>query len=43
MDITLAKKIIHYNPKTSLKDGLQKTWKWFKENKNEFKNKKKLF
>lgn len=43
MDISLAKKIINYNPKTSLKDGLQKTWEWFKINKNEFKNKKNYF
>ena len=43
MDISLAKKIINYKPNTSLRDGLQKTWEWFKMNKNEFKNKKNYF
>jgi len=29
MDISLAKELIHYNPTTSLKDGLEETWEWF--------------
>jgi UDP-glucose 4-epimerase len=28
-DITKAKKLLHYNPKTSLKDGLTKLVKWY--------------
>lgn len=43
MDISLAKKLINYEPKTSLRDGLQITWEWFKVNKYEFKNKKNYF
>jgi len=29
MDLSLARKKIHYNPTTSLEDGLKKTWDWF--------------
>ncbi len=29
MDISLAKEMIHYNPTTSLEDGLRQTWEWF--------------
>jgi len=29
MDISLAKELIHYNPTTSLLDGLKETWHWF--------------
>ncbi len=36
MDITLAKELIHYNPKTSLLDGLNETWNWFIDNKEEY-------
>ncbi len=43
MDISLARKIIHYNPKTTLKDGLEKTWKWFIRNPDEYKKKKTYF
>ena len=43
MDITLAKKLIDYNPSMSLEDGLQETWKWFLENQDEFKKKKLFF
>lgn len=28
MDISLAKELIHYNPTTSLLDGLKETWDW---------------
>ena len=31
-DITKAKKLLGYNPQTSLKDGLQKFYDWFKAN-----------
>lgn len=43
MDITLANRLIDYNPSMSLIDGLQETWKWYLENQNEFKNKKNYF
>ena len=32
MDISNAKSIIGYNPRTSLRQGLEKTWKWFLKN-----------
>jgi GDP-L-fucose synthase len=35
MDIKNAKKILNYNPQFSLKKGLEETWKWYLENKNE--------
>lgn len=28
-DITKAKRLINYDPKFSVKDGIQETWKWF--------------
>ena len=43
MDITLAKELIHYNPKTSLLDGLRKTWNWYIKNQQEHLNKKNYF
>lgn len=36
MDIKNARKIIKYNPQTSLKVGLQKTWNWYIENSKEY-------
>lgn len=43
MDISLAEKIIDYNPTTSLLDGLKETWNWFLKNQNEYLNKKNYF
>ena len=43
MDISLAKKMIHYKPSTTLKDGLKETWKWFLDNENQYKFKKNYF
>ena len=43
MDITKAKKMIDYNPTTSLYDGLKETWTWFVDNVDEYKNKKNYF
>lgn len=43
MDISLAKKMINYNPTTSLAEGLKETWKWFLENEDEYKFKKNYF
>ena len=43
MDISLAKKIINYNPGTSLLDGLKETWEWFIENQDEYLKKKNYF
>jgi GDP-L-fucose synthase len=35
MDISLARKIIDYNPSTPLSAGLRETWDWFQINKDE--------
>ena len=35
MNIDNAKKIIGYQPKTSLKQGLLNTWEWYIKNKDE--------
>ncbi|MBU1682881.1 NAD(P)-dependent oxidoreductase [Patescibacteria group bacterium] len=43
MDISLAKKIIHYEPSTELKDGLKKTWEWFIKHPDEHNQKKNYF
>lgn len=43
MDIGLARKLIDYNPTTSLKDGLQATWNWFMKNQDEHLRKKNYF
>ena len=43
MDVSLAKELIDYNPSTTLRDGLESTWKWFLENQDEFKHKKNYF
>jgi|TARA_Y100000310_G_scaffold342383_1_gene445437 GDP-L-fucose synthase len=43
MDISLAQKIIDYNPTTSLRDGLEETWNWFMSNTDEYLNKKNYF
>ena len=43
MNISLAKSKIGYEPKTSLKLGLNETWSWLKENREEYKLKKNYF
>jgi len=43
MDISLAKKLINYNPTTSLLEGLKQTWNWFVKNQNEYLNRKNYF
>lgn len=43
MDITLAKKIIHYRPTTSLLEGLKETWNWYINNQKEYLLKKNYF
>lgn len=43
MDISLAKKLIHYNPTTSLLDGLKETWNWFLKNHDEYLKRKNYF
>lgn len=36
MNIALAKTLIDYSPTTSLRDGLEATWGWFVENRDEY-------
>ena len=43
MDISLAKKIIKWEPKTPLEDGLKETWQWFIKNKKEYLKRKNYF
>jgi GDP-L-fucose synthase len=43
MDISLARKLIRYNPSTSLEDGLRETWEWFIKNSEEYKNRQNYF
>jgi GDP-L-fucose synthase len=43
MDISRARDWIHYNPKTSLRQGLEETWNWFKQNQGEYLLKKNYF
>jgi len=43
MDISLAKKLIDYNPTTSLLDGLKETWDWYLKNQDEYLKKKNYF
>ena len=43
MDISLARKLIDYNPTTDLFRGLQETWLWFKDNQHEYLKRKNYF
>lgn len=43
MDITLARKLIHYNPTIPILDGLKETWDWFINNQDEHLKKKNYF
>ena len=43
MDISLARKLVHYKPSTPLRDGLKATWEWFLNNQTEYLKKKNYF
>ena len=43
MDISLSRRVIDYNPTTSLHDGLKETWEWYLSNKDEYLLKKNYF
>jgi len=43
MDISLAQKLINYDPGTSLLEGLKLTWDWFIGNQEEYLKKKNYF
>lgn len=43
MDISLARELIHYNPTTTLLNGLKETWDWFVKNQDEYLNRVNYF
>jgi len=43
MDISLARKLIHYDPTTTLLDGLKETWNWYVRNQDEYLKKVNYF
>lgn len=43
MDISLARKLIHWEPETPFDEGLKETWGWFIKNKKEYSKKKNYF
>jgi len=43
MDISLAQKLLNYNPATPLREGLKETWEWFIRNQDEYLKKKNYF
>jgi len=43
MDISLAREMLGYSPKTSLLDGLKKTWEWYLSNQDEHLSKQNYF
>ena len=43
MDIALARKLIHYQPTTSLRDGLAATWDWFQAHRHEYLQRQNYF
>jgi GDP-L-fucose synthase len=43
MDISLARKLIGYNPTTSLLDGLKETWDWYVHHQDDFLKRKNYF
>ena len=43
MDIERARSWINYEPQTNLREGLEITWKWFLDNKDEYLKKKNYF
>lgn len=43
MDISLARKLLDYNPTTSLLEGLKETWDWYVKNQDEYLKKKNYF
>lgn len=43
MDISLARRLIHYNPSTPLEEGLKITWEWYLGHPDEYINKMNYF
>ena len=43
MDVTKAQKMIHWQPLTSLTDGLKETWSWYLKNQKQYLKRKNYF
>ncbi len=43
MDITRAREWIGYNPATTLRQGLEQTWNWFQNNREEYRRRQNYF
>jgi GDP-L-fucose synthase len=43
MDISLARQMFGYDPQTSLRDGLSRTWEWYLRNQDEYLRKQNYF
>lgn len=43
MDISLARRLLGYEPSTSLEEGLRKTWEWYRANEQEYRLRKNYF
>lgn len=43
MDISLARQMLGYDPKTSLLEGLKQTWEWYMANQEEYLKRKNYF
>lgn len=43
MDISRAREWIHYNPQTTLREGLEETWNWFQKYQDEYLRKQNYF
>ncbi len=43
MDISLARKLLGYSPKVSLREGLQHTWDWYMEHHDEYLKRQNYF
>ena len=43
MDISLARRMLGYEPRTSLAEGLKRTWEWYLANRDEHRRKKNYF
>ncbi|MGE5295516.1 MAG: NAD-dependent epimerase/dehydratase family protein [Solirubrobacterales bacterium] len=43
MDISLARQMIGYDPRTSLEEGLRQTWEWFLAHEDEYLSRKNYF
>ena len=43
MDISLAKRVIHFEPKVTLVEGLKETWGWFLKHSDEYLTRKNYF